>query len=92
MLELAYLGVPSIIIGQTKDEEDLALLLADPGVGISLGNATTFNDLDVQSSLRSLLRQPTKLETMRINSQRLIDGNGLERIVDIIGDLAISDQ
>ena len=50
MLELAYLGVPSIIIGQTKDEEDLALLLAEHGVGISLGNATTFNDLDVPSS------------------------------------------
>ena len=84
MMELAYLGVPSVGIGQTELEEGLARLLEQHGTLTCAGKAGTCRPEDIVAILGSLKSQPERLGAMAQNGRKLIDGKGIERIASLI--------
>jgi len=84
MMELAYLGIPAIVIAQTDVEDRLARILADRGTAIALDMEQGSNPQVIAETLGSLLSDPERLKSMRANGQRAIDGLGVDRILEII--------
>ena len=84
MLELAYLGVPSIAIGQTKREESFSKTIEDHGAIITAGKTGDCNHQELADLLVELASDISRLKRLSENSMRLIDGNGLDRISHII--------
>lgn len=84
MLELAFLGVPSVGVGQTQQEEGLAKLLEEQGAIMSAGRAGTCQPGDIAELLASLGSQPQRLQGMEHNGRRLVDGKGIERIASLL--------
>ena len=83
-LELAYLGVPTVAIGQTEREDYFAGLLEDRGVLIRAGMADTCRAPDLANLLADLVSQTERLTAMQRNAKRVVDGQGIGRITDIL--------
>jgi spore coat polysaccharide biosynthesis predicted glycosyltransferase SpsG len=82
--ELAYMGVPSVLIGNyATDAEDLAAL---EGLGVcrSLGY---YRDLDpslISEAAESFRDDPAMWSEMSLNARNLTDGDGASRIAGLI--------
>lgn len=84
MMELAFLGVPAVIIAQTSVEDRLAKLLATKGCATVLDNSHGNDPRKIAETLENLLSDPDRLREMRKHGQRTIDGLGVTRILGVI--------
>ncbi|MBI5643148.1 MAG: hypothetical protein HY954_06705 [Deltaproteobacteria bacterium] len=81
--ELAYMGVPSIIVGNYRtDESDLREIDA-LGIGVSLGY---YADLKIDKVKEAVERfkKATEWESFSKNGRALVDGRGASRIAELI--------
>ncbi len=80
--EAAYLGIPSITLSLTDDQEKYTRAFATGGSVLHLGQV---ENLDPKKSLSSVFDFFTKKEvtqTLSNNGKRLIDGEGANRTID----------
>ncbi len=82
--ELAYLGVPAIVIALSQDQRQIAKGLAENGVAVSLGWHADFSDDRIADALRSLLADRQRRLAMSELGQKLVDGRGAERVVTFL--------
>jgi len=83
-LELAYFGVPSILLRLSRDQEQVATGLTVQGAALDCGIHYTCADGCIVANLERLLAHAVERHKMRDAGQRLVDGHGAERVADAI--------
>lgn len=83
-IELAYLGVPSVVLSLSPDQVAVARALAGAGAADYINDNIAINDAEIKMALRGLLNDRTKRQSMRDAGRSLIDGRGTARIANAI--------
>ncbi len=85
--EAAFIGVPSVVIGNyASDEEDVARI-ERLGIGVGLGYFEDVDDARLRDAVASLVVDAARHRRMSNQGRSLIDGRGASRIVAIIQQL-----
>jgi UDP-2,4-diacetamido-2,4,6-trideoxy-beta-L-altropyranose hydrolase len=79
--ELAYLGLPTIVIALSRDQREIASGLAQNHVAVSLGWHANLSEERISDTLNGLLGDQEQRRTMGERGQKLVDGRGAERVV-----------
>jgi UDP-2,4-diacetamido-2,4,6-trideoxy-beta-L-altropyranose hydrolase len=82
--ELAYMGVPSILIPATKSQSELTEGLAEMGAAINMGFFKDFDERKFLNLCAELITSRDKYLSLSRNGSMLIDGLGVQRIVAFI--------
>lgn len=82
--ELAYLGVPAILVVLSRDQQEIARALHERGVAISLGWHANLVQHALISTIRSLADDAARRRAMSAAGQNLVDGRGAERVVEVL--------
>ena len=80
--ELAYYGIPNLIITVADNQLSLASELDRQHVGIYLGGKSEIKQECLKDKVKELLKNQSLRKQMSQNGQMLIDGKGKQRIVD----------
>ncbi len=89
--ELAYLGVPSVLISNYPGDESDLRELKDLGVSFVLGYFKDVTAPMIRGAVKGLMKRSTLLEVMSGKAYSLTDGRGASRIASIIAVLAAKD-
>lgn len=82
--ELAFLGVPMIVIVLTSDQEANASAISQQGAALSLGWHANLSAHQISDALRNVLGDGERRRVMSERGQRLVDGRGAARVVEFI--------
>lgn len=80
--ELAFMGVPSILIPSTKIQAPVSRQLGRIGAAIDLGFEHPFPESQLVEAVRSLLSSSRERQSMIEKGQALFDGLGAERCAE----------
>jgi len=84
LLELAYLGIPSVIICAERFEIETAKLLESKGFGIHIGFGKDITSSKIRYQLMKLVKDYSLRKKMNRMGPKLIDGKGSSRILKIL--------
>jgi len=79
LVELCYLGIPSVVYPATPEEQGFAALFERVGA-VCLGDSTT----ELLAHVTRLCSDPEQRLDMQVHAQALIDGEGPQRILDLV--------
>lgn len=79
--ELAYLGVPAIVITLADNQRPIAAWAAEQGAAEWLGDADQLSAEHAAAAIERLFSEPQRLRAMSAAGRKLIDGRGAARIV-----------
>lgn len=79
--ELAFMGLPSIVLVLAENQRAIAAELDSQGVIINLGWHQDVTIDKIGLALQELLWEGLKVETMSKKGQTLVDGNGARQVV-----------
>ena len=82
--ELAYLGLPAIVIALSRDQQGIARGLAEHEVAASLGWHANLSEERISEALNSLLSDLGRRRAMSEHGRKLVDGRGAERVVTFL--------
>jgi len=82
--ELAYMGVPLLLLPISKAQDELVEGLVKHGAAINLGLAETFPDQKLIEGFRELDGSPSRCLEMSRNGQLLVDGLGVQRVAHVL--------
>jgi UDP-2,4-diacetamido-2,4,6-trideoxy-beta-L-altropyranose hydrolase len=83
-LEAAFMGVPSILLVAAENQILSAKELERAGVAINLGWYQNVSQEQIAKAITNLLRSPMLIKEMSGRGQKLIDGEGTSRVVELI--------
>jgi spore coat polysaccharide biosynthesis protein SpsF len=84
VFELAYMGVPTLVLSNYRTDEADMLAFEKLGIALPIGYFGSVSDYEIRHAADSLLRDRTLWENMSRRGKILIDGHGAARIADII--------
>ncbi len=87
LYELAFMGVPAIIINNYVEDRESAELFARHGCAVSLGYHESLAEEEIAAAVEKLLTDKSTAADMSGKGRRLVDGNGGDRIVEAIESL-----
>ena len=82
--ELAYLGVPALLVELAANQRPVAAALVDCGAALGLGQARACDPAHLAAVVQALREKPQQLQAMSAAGQDLIDGSGALRVVDAL--------
>lgn len=82
--ELAYFGIPNIIIPIADNQINSTKGLDETKVSIYLGERNMINAECLRKKIKELIKNDSLRQKMRRNGKKLIDGEGKKRIVDFM--------
>jgi UDP-2,4-diacetamido-2,4,6-trideoxy-beta-L-altropyranose hydrolase len=82
--ELAFMGIPSLLIILAENQKPIVEKLEDLDVSINLGWHNENTSINIAAELKKLINNPTEISRMRCKSLALIDGYGSRRVADSI--------
>lgn len=85
--ELAYMGVPSLLLANYREDGFFLSEVERLGVGVGLGYYGDVGPEKIRDSVRGLLEDRERREELSRNAFELIDGRGSERVASVIGAL-----
>lgn len=85
--ELAYMGVPAILIESSADQRGIAKSLEQLGIALTLGWHANLWEETIRDALLDLLPDHDRRIEMSERGQRLIDGRGAIRAVEFLQNL-----
>lgn len=88
VLELACLGIPSIIVCGEKFENETANMLVKNNFGINLGFGKNVSKQTIANSTIKLMNDFEKRKSMRRIGRKLIDGKGTLRVAKLLEKLS----
>lgn len=86
--ELAYLGVPSVVIANYPHDDSDLRELKELGISFGLGYYKDVNAPMIRGAVKSLMKRENLLELMSRKAYSLTDGRGAARIARCIAELA----
>ncbi|WP_299290880.1 glycosyltransferase [Nitrosopumilus sp.] len=84
LMELAYLGIPSIIVCGEKFENETAKLMEKKHFGKNLGFGNDVSLKQIEKSVRDLMLNYDLRLKMNYFGKRVVDGKGSKRIVTLL--------
>ena len=87
LLELACLGIPSIIICAEEFEIETAKFVQKNGFGINLGFEDNLDKRKIVKTIKVLMANYYLRSKMNKMGRKIVDGKGLERVVSLIRDM-----
>lgn len=87
LLELACIGVPSVIVCGERFEIETAKILERYHFGINLGFGKNISIKKISHEVNNLILNYNLRLSMSSNGKKLVDGNGSKRIVSILEDI-----
>jgi spore coat polysaccharide biosynthesis predicted glycosyltransferase SpsG len=82
--EIAYFGIPNIIITIADNQLNIAKELDDKKISIYLGIKHKIKKEQLDNKVKELLNNHSLRKTLSKNGKKLVDGKGKERIVDFM--------
>jgi len=82
--ELAYMGVPSIVIALSSEQRGIAEGLSKAEIAVSLGWHANLSEERIADALCSLLIDQRRRLAMSERGRKLIDGRGAARVVQFL--------
>jgi len=82
VFELAYLGVPQIVLVIDKNQEVTGQKINEMGLGTCLGDISHVESHSFEKTFLSFLHDDHMKQNMSKQAQTLIDGKGAQRIAD----------
>ena len=82
--ELAFMGVPSLLIAIAENQRPIAAELARRGISHYLGWHEDLKGLNIRSVLTDYCGDLTKRRKMSMQGRTLVDGKGGERITQVL--------
>jgi len=79
--ELAFMGIPNVIVVLAENQKGIARGLGEAGSAVNLGWHENVGTSEIESALKSLLRNDQKRRRMADRAQSLVDGSGSERVL-----------
>ena len=86
LYEMARLGTPAIVLHEDPHEAKQGHIFAAAGAALWPGGGADVAGSDIVDALTSL--GPIELQTMSAAGQKLVDGEGVERVLTILRDAA----
>jgi UDP-2,4-diacetamido-2,4,6-trideoxy-beta-L-altropyranose hydrolase len=83
--ELAFMGVPSLLLIQADNQQATAEQLDALGVARDLGRGQDFARDILAKEFKSLLKVSAMRAEMARRGQELVDGNGVDRVLERLG-------
>lgn len=84
LYELAFMGIPAIIIYNYEEDKNDVKSFVKCGTSISLGHYKKVTHDDIKNSFLSLIRNHDRLRLMSANGKKLVDDKGTSRICQVI--------
>ncbi len=84
--ELAYMGLPSIILVLADNQEPIAAALDQSGISLNLGRHSQVSASKIASSLSGLIHSREIRSGMSSRGRNLIDGLGAKRVASVLMD------
>ena len=84
LYELAFFGIPSIIIGHHEQHNKVAEKFQAEGAAINLGIGTRIDQEYIASAVGSLIENPEKRKELSLRSRSIVDGYGTGRVANKI--------
>jgi len=84
LLELAFLGIPTVIVCAEKFEQETAKIMQQQGFGLNLGFSKNPNKEKLQKSLMSLYENYSLRSKMSKNGKKIVDNHGTKRTIKYI--------
>ena len=82
--ELAFLGVPMILITLSHDQEANATAISRTGAALSLGWHANLSEREIGDAIRAVMNDADGRRAMSERGQKLVDGRGAERVVEFL--------
>jgi UDP-2,4-diacetamido-2,4,6-trideoxy-beta-L-altropyranose hydrolase len=82
--ELAYFGIPNIIITIAKNQLRIAKELDNQELSIYLGHKGSVSNLKIKENVNELIKNHNKRKTMSENGMKIVDGKGKHRVIDFV--------
>ncbi len=82
--ELLSIGVPVVLISTNDQHKEISQFLADSGAVLYLGHWDVINQKVLEEQVHWLACNPEKRRQMSLSAKKLIDGNGLDRVLEKI--------
>ena len=86
--ELAFMGLPSLLITLSENQHGCAEYLHRQGIAISLGWHHQVKPVETAAALSALAADPRRRAEMSSRGRDLIDGRGGERVVQAMASVA----
>lgn len=83
-LELAFMGVPFLVITLAENQQATGPHLQDVGAAIDLGWGDELNIRDLSDTLESLLKNSSQRRKMSAKATGLVDGQGSNRVASVM--------
>ena len=87
LLELACIGVPSVIVCGERFEIETAKIMERNHFGINLGFGKDVSIKKISNEVNNLILNYNLRLKMSSNGKKLVDGNGSKRIVSLLEDI-----
>lgn len=87
--ELAFIGLPSLIIVLAENQQRVATGLEAKGVAINLGWHTSVSEADLASALSELMYNAQQRQEMSERGHQLVNGHGSVRVVAILREVNV---
>lgn len=88
--ELACLGVPNIILVLADNQRENAQELHDRQISMNLGDFKNVSPEDIKSLIEDLIGNVERRKLLSSNGKRLVDGKGVDRVVEFIASRIIN--
>jgi len=82
--ELAFMGLPSMVIATAENQEGVARLVQKSKIGINLGWEQELTEADIRERLSHLCGNESMRRQFSNRGQKLVDGGGSERVAEAI--------
>jgi UDP-2,4-diacetamido-2,4,6-trideoxy-beta-L-altropyranose hydrolase len=82
--ELAFMGLPAILSVIADNQEYSVNCLVRDDVFMSLGRASETSVEEIAAAMQKLLYDATKRTAMLDNWRKIVDGKGVDRIIDVL--------
>lgn len=89
--EMAFMGLPNLIMILAENQREIAQGLYDHGVALMLGWYTEIGELTIANVLKNLMFNSVNQKAMSKKGQKLVEGNGAKYVFSIMDTLTHSD-
>lgn len=90
MFELGYMGLPSIVITNKRNEVDELEMIKDVGIGLPLGYYQDVSKDNIRETVELYMNNVHLWDATSERARRLYDGQGAVRIADVLNSLTPS--
>ena len=82
--ELACLGIPMVVLGTAANQDAVLRGMRAEQAALVLGPMQSLSPGEIAEAVRSLLAAPSRLQDLSRAASRLVDGHGVERVIEVI--------